>query len=225
VNDLAREKVFEPLGMVHSSFLGESRFDDHFAVDLAAGLGPLIRQTRERASVAGSLITNAADYSRFLLAVINGTGLSAASHALMLEPHTRITSSSLFSPADNDLGAAQAMQLSWTLGWGRFVSEQGEALFHVGREEGCEGYAVLFPESQTALVTMSVSPLRSTFTAFLAAGLIGDTYSPLDWLEYWRTADAPPSRRTAILVAAVALAGLAALVAAAVRRSHQRRRS
>jgi CubicO group peptidase (beta-lactamase class C family) len=224
VNDLAQEKVFEPLGMAHSSFLWELRFNEHFAVDLGAGLGPLIRQTRERANVAGSLITNAADYARFLLAVIDGRGLSPASHTLMLEPQIRITSRSIFSPAGTNLGAARAMQLYWTLGWGRFGSERGAALFHVGREEGCEGYAVVFLEPQTALVVMSVSRLQSTFTPVLAAGLLGDTYSPLNWLEYWRTADAPPSMRTAILVAAVALIGLVTLVAAGIRRRQQRMR-
>jgi hypothetical protein len=63
-------------------------------------------------------------------------------------------------------------------------SARGPALFHLGREEGCEGYAVAFLERGTAFVTLSVSPLGSTFTAPLAAALIGDTWSPLDWLEF-----------------------------------------
>jgi hypothetical protein len=105
------------------------------------------------------------------------------------------------------------MQLSWTTGWGRFVSPHGVALFHVGREEGCENYAVAFLEPRTALVVLSVSPLRSTFTASLAAALLGDTYSPLDWLEYGRTADAPRSPRLALLVATVAVLGVAVVVA------------
>ena len=49
-------------------------------------------------------------------------------------------------------------------------AERG-ALFHIGREEGCEAYAVAFLEPRTAFVVLSVSPLRSTFTEELAAGL------------------------------------------------------
>jgi CubicO group peptidase (beta-lactamase class C family) len=194
LNDLAREQVFEPLGMPRSSFLWESRFDADFAVDLGSGLGPLIRRSRERPNAAGSLISNAVDYARFLRAMTGGIGLSPAAHAAMLEPEARISSRSLFSPPGTDPGAARAMQLSWTPGWGRFVSEHGVAIFHLGREEGCENYAVAFLESGTALVAMAVSPLRSTFTARLAAALIGDTCSPLGWLEYGMTAEAQPLR-------------------------------
>jgi len=58
--------------------------------------------------------------------------------------------------------------------------------FHVGREGGCENYAVAFLDRGTALVVLSAAPLEAegTFTAGLVAALIGDTHSPLDWLEY-----------------------------------------
>jgi CubicO group peptidase (beta-lactamase class C family) len=214
VNDLVREKVFEPLEMTNSSFLWENRFDEHFAVDLGAGLGRLIRQSRRRPSVAGSLITNGADYARFLLAVMDGRGLDPETHSTMLEQQVRITSRSIFSPPGTDSGSSAAMQLAWTPGWGRFTSEHGEALFHLGREEGCEGYAVAFLEPRTALVVMSVSPLRSTFTGALAASLIGDTYSPLDWLEFWRTVDARPSRWLVLVLPTVLFLGITVAVIA-----------
>ena len=184
VNDLAREKVFEPLGMANTSFLWERRFDGRFAVDPRLAAVPILQQTRELAVVAGSLITNAADYGRFLLAVLEGRGLSAATRAAMLAPQVAITSRSLFSEPGTDTGAARALGLSWTAGWGRMESAGGPALFHLGREEGCEGYAVAFLERGTAFVTLSMSPLESTFTAPLAAALIVDTYSPLAWLEF-----------------------------------------
>ena len=210
VNDLAQTKVFGPLQMTHSSFLWERRFDEDFAVDLDSGLGPLIRQARQRANVAGSLITNAEDYARFLQAILAGSGLSPSAFAEMVEPHVRVSSRSLFSPPGTDPGTARAMQLSWAMGWGRFVSKHGPALFHLGREEGCEGYAVAFLDANTALVVMAVSSLDSTFTAPLTAALIGDTESPLDWLEFGHTAGASPLFRV-LIVGAVAsvLAALA----------------
>jgi hypothetical protein len=102
------------------------------------------------------------------------------------------------------------------------VSEHGVALFHVGREEGCEGYAVAFLDARTALVMTSVSPLKSTFAASVAAALIGDTYSPLDWLEYWRTAEARPATRLAILGLVVVLAGATVGVVVRLRRMRSR---
>lgn len=199
VNDLAREKVFVPLGMANTSFLWDRRFDGRFAVDLRPPLGPLIRRTRERANVAGSLITNAADYARFLLAVLEGRGLSAATRTAMLTPQVRITSRSLFGAPGTDTGAVRALGLSWTVGWGRMESARGPALFHVGREEGCEAYAVAFLQPRTAFVALSVSSLTSTFTAPLVEALIGDGSAPLDWLEYSQVFEGPPRGRLALL--------------------------
>jgi len=223
VNDLAREKVFEPLGMVNTSFLWERRFDERFAVDLDTELGPLVRASREQANVAGSLITNAADYARFVEAVMDGRGLSGAMHAEMLTPQTVITSRSLFSPQGTDTAGARARGLSWALGWGRMEAERG-AIFHLGREEGCEAYAVAFLEPRTAFVVLSVSPLRSTFTGALAAALIGDVYSPLEWLEYSRTTDTRPTGRLAFIGIALVSACIVAAIVAGAARVRKRRR-
>jgi len=186
VNDLAREKVFEPLGMANTSFLWERRFDGRFAIDPRLLQVPILQQTRERAVVAGSLLTNAADYARFLLAVLEGQGLSETSRAAMLAPQVGITSRSLFSPPGTAADSAASRRLAWTAGWGRMDSPRGPALFHVGAEPGCENYAVAFLDGRTAFVSVSTTPLGpgGTFTAPLVAALIGDTYSPLDWLEY-----------------------------------------
>ena len=186
VADLARERVFEPLGMAHSSFLWERRFDGRFAIDTLLARHPILQRSRDHAEVAGSLLTNATDYARFLLAVLEGRGLRATTRATMVAPHATITSRSLFSMPGTDSGAAAAKGLAWALGWGRMESERGPALFHVGREGGCENYAVAFLDRGTGFVVLSATPieLAGTFTAPLAAALIGDTYSPLDWLEY-----------------------------------------
>jgi CubicO group peptidase (beta-lactamase class C family) len=217
VNDLARERVFEPLGMLNTSYLWESRFDDRFAVDLNTELRPLLELTREQANVAGSLITNAADYARFLVAVMEGRGLSETARAAMVTPQVRITSRSLFSAPGTDAGAAHSLGLSWTVGWGRMESARGGwALFHVGREEGCEGYAVIFPERRTGFVVLSLSPVTSTFTAPLVEALVGGGSEPLEWLEYGRTVPEPPRRRLALLATMIVLAGAAALAAVGV---------
>jgi CubicO group peptidase (beta-lactamase class C family) len=186
VADLAREQVFEPLGMTNTSYLWLPRFDGRFAVDTLVARHPILRRSREQAEVAGSLLTTAADYARFLLAVLEGRGLSEAARTVMRTPQVTIRSASLFSLPGPDSGASRARGLGWTVGWGRRESPLGPVLFHVGREGGCENYAVVFPERRTALVVLSARPLEAegTFTARLAGALIGDTWSPLDWLEY-----------------------------------------
>ncbi len=186
VEELAREQVFDPLGMTHSSYLWLPRFDGHFAVDTLLARHPILRRSREVAEVAGSFLTTAVDYARFLEAVLDGHGLSDEARGAMRTPQVAVRSASLFTLPGPESAAARAMGLGWTVGWGRRESPLGPVLFHLGREGGCENYAVVFPERRMALVVLSARPLEAggTFTARLAEALIGDTLSPLDWLEY-----------------------------------------
>jgi CubicO group peptidase (beta-lactamase class C family) len=183
LHQLAREKVFEPLGMNQSSFLWERRFDGNFALEMGQ-LGPLVFKTRESSNGAASVLTNAGDYAKFLLAVMSGQGLEPETHKTMLEPRVAITSKALFKPPATDEGANAKMGMSWALGWGTFTSPHGPALFHVGREEGCENYAVVFVEHGTAVVIQSVTTTMKAFTPRLMKEVIGDVYSPFAWLRY-----------------------------------------
>ena len=144
LNRLAKEKVFLPLGMTNTSFLWEKRFDSNFAVNLRTGLRRLIERTRTVPNAAASILTNTQDYAKFLLAIMNGTGLKPKSLKMMLEPQVNITSESLHAPQDTDPKIHETSHLAWSMGWGRFRCSQGEAIFHVGYEEGCDNYAVVF---------------------------------------------------------------------------------
>jgi len=143
-----------------------------------------MQQTRNKANGAGSLLTNASNYASFLQAVTRGTGLNVESWISLFRPEIRIPSKSLFSPPGTIDKKSRVKGLSWTPGWGRFESPIGEAYFHVGIEEGCENYAVNFMMKQTAIVILSVTTSNRTFTGRILKELIGDTFSPLDWLEY-----------------------------------------
>jgi CubicO group peptidase (beta-lactamase class C family) len=181
---LARDKVFVPLGMNDTSFLWESRFDGRFAVELRSGIGRFIADTRRKGNAAASIITNASDYARFLGAVLNGAGLTAATRAVMLEPQVALTSRSLFSAPGTDAGINRAHKMAWTPGWGTFEDANGRALFHVGREEGCENFAEAFLDRRLGVVILSLTTSAESFSAPLVDYTIGGVFSPLEWLEY-----------------------------------------
>ena len=181
---LAKEKIFEPLGMARSSFLWETRFDGDFAVDLDAGLGSLIWRSRTNANSAASLLTNASDYAKFMLAALSGRGLKPETAAAWRKPRLRVTGKALHNREKPDTSLNDDIQLSWTPGWGWFRSQAGEALFHVGMEEGCENYVVLFPEKKTGIVIQSVSDLSARVSPAIVEKLIGDVYSPFSWMRY-----------------------------------------
>ena len=184
LNELAVEKVFGPLGMKNSSYLWESRFDGNFAVDLNTGLGPLILKTKTTANSAGSLLSNANDYAAFLIATVRGQGLKPGSVEVMLRRHVGITSTSLHAPQGTNPGILERIDLGWGLGWGRFKCPAGEAIFHTGREEGCDCYAVYFLDRGLGLVAFSVTDESAPVVPTLARELLGDIYSPFSWLMY-----------------------------------------
>lgn len=181
---LAKEKVFDPLGMARTSFLWEDRFDPDFAVDLDAGLGPLIRRSKTFAVSAGSLLSNASDYAKFLIATLSGRGLKPETAAIWRTPRLRVGGRALHDRAKPDTALNEDIQLSWTPGWGWFHSPAGTALFHVGAEEGCENYVVIFPEKRTAIVVFSVSPEPTRIVPPIVERLIGDVHSPFTWMRY-----------------------------------------
>ncbi len=181
---LAREKVFEPLGMRDSSFLWETRFDGRFAVELESPLGGLIAGTRQKGNAAASVITNARDYARFIAAVMNGTGLTPEAREAWLAPQVAITSKSLFGAPGTDGGANRARKLAWTPGWGTFEDSNGRALFHVGMEEGCEDFAEIFLDRKLGVTFFSLTDNGHSFSAPLVEYSLGRAFSPLEWLEY-----------------------------------------
>ena len=178
---IAREEVFLPLGMTQTSFELEERFEGHLAADLSGAPEFLKEKMQTEASAAGSLLTTAADYGRFVAAVSNGEGLTPKSAKEMLRPAVRITSSSLFGPQavktdKNTTG------LSWCLGWGRFETGPGDAIFHVGQESGCENYVVVFLREKVGMVILSAGEYREAISPKLVARVIGDGYSPFHWI-------------------------------------------
>jgi CubicO group peptidase (beta-lactamase class C family) len=184
LDQLSKEKVFLPLGMSNSSFLWEKRFDGNFAVNLRTGLRRLIERTRTVPNPVASLLTNAADYAKFLLAVLNCKGLKPESLKMMLEPQVDITSRSLHAPQGTNPEIFESIHLSWSLGWGRFRCPQGDVLFHVGFEEGCDNYAVVFLDQKIGIVLQSVISGHEGIAPTVVKELIGDTYSPFSWLQY-----------------------------------------
>jgi D-alanyl-D-alanine-carboxypeptidase/D-alanyl-D-alanine-endopeptidase len=184
LDQLSKEKVLLPLGMTNSSFLWEKRFDGNFAVNLRTGLRRLIERTRTVPNPAASLLTNTADYAKFLLAIMNGKGLKPESLEMMREPQVTITSRSLHAPQGTDPKISENIHLAWSMGWGRFSCPQGEALFHVGFEEGCDNYAVVFLDHKIGIVLQSVITGSEGIAPTVVKEIIGDIYSPFSWLQY-----------------------------------------
>lgn len=181
---LARERVFAPLGMTHSSFLWESRFDGELAAGLDGPMAGFLRATRTTGNGAYSLLTNATDYARFVLAVLRGEGLKPVTAAAYRTPRLRVTGKLLHSMEKPGDSRVDDMRLSWTPGWGWFESPYGPALFHVGIEEGCDNFVVIYLDKGTGIVLLSNRETEGGIAPAVVERLLGDTYSPFFWMRY-----------------------------------------
>jgi hypothetical protein len=132
----------------------------------------------------------------------------------MLAPQVRIVSERMFGPrARRDTDANDGIKLAWGLGWGRFDSPHGRAFFHTGHDIGWQNYTVAYLDAGVGIVMLSNSNAFESIAEELARRIIGDVYSPYEWLGYERfdpvRKGTPPPTPKVIEVAAERLAPLA----------------
>jgi CubicO group peptidase (beta-lactamase class C family) len=179
---LMREKVFQPLGMSHTSMV----WDSAFLPDLAMGhdsSGAMVGHARRSAPrAAGSADTNIEDMARYLVAMLNGTGLTPASRRAMLSSQVRIHSDHQFPTLDTlTTTRDDAIQLSYGLGWGLITSPYGRAFFKEGHDDITNNHMIAFDGPRSGMIVMSNSGRGNLVFPVLFATLLGDRYSPWVW--------------------------------------------
>ena len=184
LEELARSRIFEPFGMTRTSFVFRAEFEDDFAIDHDHYLNPLGKDRRDEANGAGSAQTTAEDYARFLIAVMAGDGLSPEMREAVFSPQVDIAHARMFGPGSRVAAPADAPHTSWGLGWGLVESDHGRAFFHTGNDRGAANYHVGFPEPGVAVVLLGSSQNLERAAPALTSLIIGDDYSPYDFLGY-----------------------------------------
>ncbi len=183
---LAQARVFGPLHMRRTSYVWQTAYEADFALphDEFGRSRSLIRS--QAPSPAGSLVTTAGDYARFLAALLNASGERKALVEEMLQPQIAITSQSMFGPGASVEGTRdRAVPLAWGLGWGRFdAARHGRTFFHMGHDLGWQSYTVTYPDQEIGIVLLSNSDNFESVAKEIVAYAIGDTDSPFDWLGY-----------------------------------------
>ncbi|MEJ2312359.1 MAG: serine hydrolase [Gemmatimonadales bacterium] len=204
LEELARTRIFEPLGMERTSFVFLPAFEDDYAVDHDHFLAPSGKGKRDEANAAGSAQTTAGDYATFLSAAMRGEGLSAANREELFTPQVSIEHVRMFGPLSREpIAPGDGSQVSWGLGWGLVESEYGRGLFHTGNDAGAANYHVAFPDRGITVVLLGNSQTLESAAPALTELLIGDRYSPFGFLGY-EPYDSPRHR----LVNEIAVSGL-----------------
>jgi CubicO group peptidase (beta-lactamase class C family) len=213
---LAQEKVFQPFGMTRSSYIWQPQFEPNYASphdEFGRPRGENIQRTKPDA--AGSMVTTASDYARFLVGILNAEGQRKATVDEMLRPQIDINYKRMFGPdAWTMTDENQNIHLAWGLGWGRFDTPYGRAFFHTGNGIGWKNYTVTYIDKGIGVVLLSNSDNFESVAEEIAKKAIGDIYSPYDWLGYVpfdpaREKKLPPTDPVAIEVDPAILAAYA----------------
>jgi len=172
---LFAEKVFGPLGMSHSAFVYREDMAEVTALGHDEAMQPFPEQSRPtEINVASSLYTTAADYARFMSAVMAGEGLSDATHSEMLRDH--------------GLVGEKAPNVAWALGWGRVTG--GDWYWHWGDNGDFKSFAIWNAESRNGLVYFVNGRDGLSIMTEVAERVAPETVGAYDYLSY-EVYDAP----------------------------------
>jgi CubicO group peptidase (beta-lactamase class C family) len=147
---LAREEVFQPLGMKNSSFEWQASFAGRAATGHDAQGKPT--EIRKFAAPYGaySLLTTATDYGLFLQALAADRGLKPATARLLATPaNAADRCGTPASPADP--------AIAWACGVGLATTSQGPALWHWGDNGDFKGLFMVLPAKKESLVFLTNS--------------------------------------------------------------------
>jgi len=182
LNELMRDRVFQPLGMTRSSMVWEERFESDYANgydEEEHSLGP---QKRTRADAAGSMQTTIADFSRFMEAVMQAKGLRKRTQELMFSSQVQIFSKHEFPTFSIETtDENRSIRLGYGLGWGLYWTPYGTAFFKEGHDEGWRHYTVCFDKAGTGIVIMTNSSNGEGIYKELLETLLRNTYTPIEW--------------------------------------------
>lgn len=186
VEDLAIEKIFNPIGMKRTGFIWHKEFDDNYAVGhLENGaLNPKKKRTTPVAS--GSLVTTISDYSKFIENLMQQKGLDKKLYNEMLSSQIKIFSKVQFPTITEETTTEnKAIDLSYGLGWGLLKCKYGRAFFKEGHDDAWRNYNINFIDKGTSLIIMTNSANGELIFKELLETLIGDTFTPWKWETYF----------------------------------------
>ncbi|SHM58247.1 CubicO group peptidase, beta-lactamase class C family [Chitinophaga jiangningensis] len=182
---IAREEVFQPLGMTHSSYVWQADFNNNHAVGHDSLQQAYEFDERTTAHAAGSMYTNITDYAKFMGALLQQKGLTKQGFNALFHSDVAILSRQQFGPnALLDDKTPATTPLWYGLGSGILKTPYGNAFFKEGHSEGWQHHSIGFPDKGIAVVIMTNSDQGDHIFKALLETTIGDTYTPWYWENY-----------------------------------------
>jgi CubicO group peptidase (beta-lactamase class C family) len=161
--------AIEPLGMKKSSMVWRESYETTMANGHDAYGAPQDFRKRTEAHAGASLYTTAADYARFVCAVLSGDGLAEKTVKEMLAPQIDVD---------------EKMGIRWSLGFGIQMDGNGTAFWQWGDYGIFRNYIVAYPRQKVAVVYLANSFNGLGICRELVAHAIGGRALGVEYLEY-----------------------------------------
>ena len=185
LEELAREKFFNPLGMSNTSYVYQPRFEHNYALGYNQKEDPLQIRKWKDAGAAGSMETTLADYARFVQYIMTKISLHDETMEMMISPQIQIYSKYQFPTVTNETTKEnETIHLSYGLGWGLLKCDYGHAFFKEGHDDGWEHYNINFADKGISVIIMTNSSNGESIFKELLEKTIGDTCTPWKWERY-----------------------------------------
>ena len=186
LEELARERIFDPLKMDMTSYVWQERFKGKFCYGHTVEGKVIPKDTEDEANAAGSMETTFADYNKFFKHIMEQHQANSSVIAEMLKSSSvNIKSKMQFGPlAWEDSTLHDHINLRYGLGWGLMDTPHGIAAFKEGHGEGFQHYSIMFPEKKIGLILMSNSDNGESIFKYLLEETIGDVYTSWEWENY-----------------------------------------
>jgi CubicO group peptidase (beta-lactamase class C family) len=151
LNDIMTRLVFDPLEMRQSSYIWRADFETDYALPHDAQPAPGNKARPSKPRSASTLHTTAADYARFLQAVLTGARLKPDTAKQWLDPQIRLQQHCIQCLSTDKPGADQ--HIAWGLGWG--LEPDGSSFFHWGDNDGFKAFVVGSMKDRSAVVVFT----------------------------------------------------------------------
>jgi CubicO group peptidase (beta-lactamase class C family) len=184
LDTVMRKNVFEPLGMTSSSYVWQERYSSLKAFGHDQTGSVTERRQPTEANAAASLNTTPTDYAKFVIAVMNGTGLKKETARLMLTPQIKVQEGC--QNCVNNSGPIHLLpDVSWGLGWGLQQTRDGESFWHWGDSNNdVQCYTVAYPREKMGVMVFTNSGNGHSIIPQIIKEAIGGQQPAIAWLNY-----------------------------------------